>query len=150
MVYCCQNHSGSPALTAPVPKKALTPCATVYGFDAPFQAVLQAPPAASLDTASVNASLYALKQAELVQGEAAGMAICKANDNIVQLLGHQARSRYAPQLHLYDTASNINRQHLPMPCRLTVAVSDPGAVHVFSRSALIQFLESKYRMHCRY
>lgn len=74
MVYCCQNHSGSPALTAPVPKKALTPCATVYGFDAPFQAVVQVPPSASLSAASVTASLHTLKEAEQVQEEAAGIA----------------------------------------------------------------------------
>ena len=73
MVYCCQNHSGSPALTAPVPKKALTPCATVYGFDAPGQNVLQAPPSAVLDVAPINASLHALKQAEHVPEEASGM-----------------------------------------------------------------------------
>ena len=34
MLYCCQNHSGSPALAAPAKKKALTPCSTVIGFDA--------------------------------------------------------------------------------------------------------------------
>ena len=84
MVYCCQNHSGSPALTAPVPKRALTPCATVYGFDAPIQAVLEAPPSASLDIAAVSASLNALKPAEHVQEEPAGMAyeiqlICTQN-----------------------------------------------------------------------
>lgn len=74
MVYCCQNHSGSPALTAPVPKKALTPCATVYGFDAPLQSVWQTPFPTSHDVADVNASLHALKQLEHVQEEAAGMA----------------------------------------------------------------------------
>ena len=73
MVYCCHNHSGSPALTAPVPKKALTPCATIYGFDAPVQALLQAPLQASLDLASMNTSLHVLKEAEPVQGEPVGM-----------------------------------------------------------------------------
>lgn len=74
MVYCCQNHSGSPALTAPVPKKALTPCATVYGFNAPLQTVWQTPLPTSHDVADVNASLHALKQLEHAQEEAAGIA----------------------------------------------------------------------------
>lgn len=120
MVYCCQNHSGSPALTAPVPKKALTPCATVYGFDAPFQAAMQVPPSASLSVSSVTAALHTLKQAEHVQ-EAAGMAydiqsictqysndlddcldlhsnyveVCIVRDRILQTLDNQSHSRFA-------------------------------------------------------
>ena len=70
MVYCCQNHSGSPALTAPVPKKALTPCATVYGFDAPLQTVWQTPLPTSQDVADVNV----LKPLAHVQEASAGTA----------------------------------------------------------------------------
>lgn len=64
MLYCCQNHSGSPALTAPVPKKAPTPCATIYGFDAPLQA--------SVDLITARKSLDILNQAEPAIEEIAG------------------------------------------------------------------------------
>ena len=55
MLYCCQNHSGSPVLAAPTKRKAPTPCATFYGFDSPSypsSVIVDKPPAGFEQTAS--------------------------------------------------------------------------------------------------
>ena len=85
MLYCCQNHSGSPALTAPVPKEAPAPCATIYGFAAPEQATLDLTASSALDT---------LRQAEL-SGPTSGQALdarfaCYVYQDCQHLMQHQS------------------------------------------------------------